>query len=216
MTPAAQRVLATRLAGCGAKAAAETARAVAGFIAAQSLPEGAREDAYADALAFFALSGAGEERAAAAWRAKFLPAADWPDALLPARWSGGLSYATWSLFASGALRLATSPWHDGRTLWRLDFSRLGERGHETLALALYPGLRGIFSILSDGLETTDGRGAVGLAGLSGAGAAGGEDANRILAFARRELEDAAVARHWSHEPDVVLLDWAAPRHRAHG
>lgn len=213
MSGTAERVLATRLAGCGARSPFDTARAVAGFFAAQTLPEGAREADYADALAFFALSGAGEADAAAAWRKKFLPAAGWLDALAPSRWSGGISYEAWALFASGALQLSREAWHGGGTLWRLDFARLGEKGRETLALALYPGLRGILGILAGGLEATGGRGTVGLAGLSADGAAGGEDAQGILAFCRRELETAAMARHWPHTPEAVLLDWPPARRR---
>ena len=118
-----------------------------------------------------------------------------------------------ALFASGALQLSREPWHGGGTLWRLDFARLGETGRETLALALYPGLRGILGILAGGLEATGGRGTVGLAGLSADGAAGGESAQGILAFCRRELETAAMARHWPHTPEAVLLDWPPARRR---
>jgi hypothetical protein len=212
MSGIAERVLATRLAGCGARSPLDTARAVAGFFAAQTLPEGARAADYIDALAFFALSGAGEAEAAATWRQKFLPAAGWLDSLAPSRWSGGISYEAWALFASGALQLSREPWHGGGTLWRLDFARLGEKGRETLALALYPGLRGILAVLADGLEAAGGRGTVGLASLSQDGAAGGESAQNILAFCRRELEEASMARHWPHTPQAVLLDWIPAKH----
>lgn len=216
MNDVAERVLSTRLAGCGARSPRDTARAVAGFAAAQALPEGTREAEYADSLAFFALSGAGETDAAAIWRKKFLGEAAWLDALDASRWSGGISYEAWALFASGALQLSREPWHGGGTPWRLDFARLGEKGRETLALALYPGLRGILGILADGLEAAGGRGTVGLAGLSQDGAAGGEDAGSVLAFCRRELEAAAMARRWPHEPEVVLLDWAPAKHPPRG